>query len=80
MVFLGWGIVFPKSSTVRVLIYTLVTSYCVEFCKLYQSPWIDDVRNSTIGHLVFGSTFSWENLVAYTIGAVAGALAERITF
>ena len=62
MVFLGWGIVFPKSSTVRILLYALVTSYCVELGKLYQAPWINHVRDSTIGHLIFGSTFSWGNM------------------
>ena len=77
MVFLGWGVVFPKSSTLRVLAYALATSYLVEFLKLYQSPWAVSIRGTTLGHLVFGHVFSWQNLVAYTAGAAIGALAER---
>lgn len=78
MVFIGWGMVFPARSTLRILIYTLVTSYGVEFGKLYRAPWLNDVRDSTIGHLILGSTFSWQNLAAYTIGAVVGAVVERV--
>src|SRR5437879_6556911 len=51
MVFLGWGIVSPKSSSFSILAYAVATSYCVECCKLYQAPWIDGVRNTTTGHL-----------------------------
>ena len=76
MVFVGWAIVFPACSTVRILTFALGTSYCIEFCKLYQTPWLQDLRNSTLGHLVFGSSFSWQNLVAYTLGAAVGAMAE----
>jgi hypothetical protein len=74
------GIVFPRKSVSQILIFTLATSYCVEFCKLYQTPWLHDFRNSTIGHLLLGSTFSWQNLIAYTIGAAIGALVERALF
>jgi hypothetical protein len=78
MVFFGWGIVFPTSSTFRVFIYALVTCYGVEVCKLYQAPWITEVRNSAFGHLIFGSTFSWNNLIAYTVGAALGGLGEYV--
>ncbi len=76
MVFVGWAIVFPTRSTIQILIFTLATSYCVECCKLYKTPWLHDLRNSTLGHLVFGSSFSWQNLVAYTLGAAISATTE----
>jgi hypothetical protein len=78
MVFVAWGIVFPRKPTLRIFVYTVVTSYCVEFCKLYRTPWLDDFHNSTIGHLLLGSTFSWQNLIAYTAGAAIGVVAERV--
>ncbi|HEY2081833.1 MAG TPA: DUF2809 domain-containing protein [Verrucomicrobiae bacterium] len=78
MVFVAWGIVFPRKPTWQIFVYTLAASYCVEFCKLYRAPWLDDFRNSTIGHLLLGSSFSWQNLIAYMVGAVIGAVAERL--
>jgi hypothetical protein len=80
MAFVGWGLVFPRRSTLQIFVFTLVTSYGVEFLKLYRAPWLDDFRASTVGHLILGASFSWQNLIAYTIGAVVGALGERVLF
>ncbi|MEO7098892.1 MAG: DUF2809 domain-containing protein [Luteolibacter sp.] len=76
MVFLGWAIVFPKSPTVKIMLLALVTSFAVEFAKFHHAPWLENFRNTTFGHLVLGYTFSWGNLVAYTIGAAVGACGE----
>jgi len=47
-----------------------------EALKLCPAPWLANVRHSTLGHLVFGQVFSWQNLVAYTIGVIAGLIVE----
>jgi hypothetical protein len=78
MVFLDWGILFPRSSTIRILFYALATSVAVEFFKLYHSGWMDGIRSTTLGHLIFGYAFSWGNLVAYAVGIGVGALGEAI--
>ena len=51
-VFLGWAVLFPSSSTLRIAALALVSTYCVEFSQLYQEPWINEVRHTSIGHLV----------------------------
>ncbi len=76
MVYLGWGFVFPKWPIVRITLLALVTSYGVEFAKFHHAPWLENFRNTTFGHLVLGYTFSWGNLVAYTVGTAAGAAGE----
>ena len=76
MVFLGWAIVFPKSSTLKITLLALVTSFAVEFAKFQHAPWLENFRNTTFGHLVLGYAFSWGNLVAYTVGAAGGACGE----
>ncbi len=80
MVFLGWAIVFPSSSTLRLATIALISAYCVEFSQLYQEPWINGVRGTVIGHLVLGSTFWWPDLVAYLIGVVAGTFLDKLLF
>ena len=80
MVFLGWGFLFPRKPTLQIFLCTLATSYGVEFCKLYRTPWLDEFRNSTVGHLLLGSTFSWENLIAYTVGAAIGAVMDCVVW
>lgn len=54
----------------------LVVSYLVEFSQLYHAPWIDGIRHTTLGGLVLGFGFLWSDLVCYTVGVVAGMVAE----
>jgi len=76
MAFFGWGALLPRVPTLRIAQLALLTSCLIEFFKLYQAPWIVTIRHSTLGHLVFGHAFSWQNLVAYTVGVMAGMVIE----
>ena len=38
--------------------------------------WIDMIRDTLPGRLIFGSTFNWPDLPAYTVGIALGAWAE----
>src|SRR5436305_11281864 len=65
-----WAVAFlsPSASVVRVAAYALAISYLDELSQLYQAPWINQIRATTIGHLLLGSAFSWLDLLAYTVG------------
>jgi hypothetical protein len=76
VVFLVGGIVFPRASTWKIAGLALRISYLVEFGQLYRAPWLVAIRQTTIGHLLLGSQFVWEDLVAYTVGAAIALLAE----
>jgi len=78
MVFFGWGTRSPKGSTLRIALAALLTCYLVELVKLYQAPWIVAVRHSTLGHLVFGHAFSWQNIIAYAVGVLGGVAIEYL--
>ena len=78
MVFFGWGLLFPRFSSGRITVLALATSWTVEFLKLWQSPAWSGIRHSSIGHLIFGHAFSWQNLVAYALGVGTGWLIERM--
>jgi Protein of unknown function (DUF2809) len=57
MVFLLWAIILPGSSTQRLAAYALLTSYVDEFSQIYQAPWINGIRATTIGHLILWIRF-----------------------
>lgn len=78
MVFFAWGALLPRASTLSVALLSIGTSYLIETLKLYQSPWLVSIRHSTLGHLVFGHTFSWHNLIAYLVGTALGIVSELI--
>lgn len=78
MVFLGWAFLKPCGSTIRLAVFALATSYLVELSQLYQVPWINAMRSTTLGHLVLGTTFSWLDLAAYTVGVSVGACVDGL--
>ena len=74
LLILGWA--RPRWPSVAIAALALFISLCVEFSQLYQAPWINSIRQSTLGHLVLGSTFNWYDLIAYAVGVLVGYLAE----
>ena len=76
MVFFGWRALRPLASTRDTAWRALATSAVVELAKLWQAPWLVAFRHTTIGHLLLGHVFSWQNLVAYGAGVLAGAALE----
>ena len=76
MVFLLWGLLFPRLSTLRIVVLSLAFSLCIEVLKFYQAPWLDAVRATTGGRLIFGYVLSWSNLLCYGMGILFGAMVE----
>ena len=76
MIFLGFGFLFPAMPTVRIGLAALTFSCAVEFSQIYRAPWADSIRATTFGHLVFGSGFSWMDIVAYSVGVLLACLVE----
>jgi hypothetical protein len=78
MVFFGWAFVGPRLETRYLALIALTTSYAVEFAQLYQAPWINAIRSTTVGHLVLGSTFVWADLIAYAVGVGVGVVLDQV--
>ena len=76
MVFLGCAFFKPRASTRRLAAAALAIACLDEFSQLYQAPWINAIRSTTMGHLVLGSTFSWLDMAAYAVGVSMGALID----
>ncbi len=77
LVFVGFGILFPRMSILRLAAISLGFAWLVEFSQLYHAPWIDSIRSWQIGRLVLGSTFNWPDLPAYALGVVIGVIVDR---
>jgi hypothetical protein len=52
----------------RIALISLSICYFIEISQLYHAPWINQIRNTTIGALVLGHGFLWSDMIAYTIG------------
>ncbi|WP_459502934.1 ribosomal maturation YjgA family protein [Bacillus sp. C1] len=78
MIFVGFGFLFNKMGTKKVVFISLLFCYGIEMSQLYHAEWIDRIRATTVGGLVLGYGFLWSDLVAYTIGIGMGALCESV--
>lgn len=76
MVFVGFGLLLPRASTVTLTLLALGVAWGVECSQLYHAPWIDALRATIPGRLVLGNTFCWADLIAYAVGVGGGALVE----
>ncbi len=77
MVFFIMGFIFRARSTRYVGLLAIVFSIGVEAAKLYHTPEIDAFRYTTMGGLLLGHVFSWNNIFLYINGIVLGALYEN---
>lgn len=76
LVFLGFGFVFHRQSTLRLALLALGFAWAVEFSQLYHANWIDGIRSTRIGALVLGYAFNAPDLLAYAAGVAIGASLE----
>ncbi|MFO1065879.1 MAG: DUF2809 domain-containing protein [Pirellulales bacterium] len=76
MLFLLISAVFASRSILVRAAVSLVIAIAVEVSQLYHAPWIDSIRQTTLGGLVLGFSFLWTDLVCYMAGIVVGSITE----
>jgi hypothetical protein len=76
MVFVGFGLLFRRLSTLLLAGLAIGFSVAVEFSQLCHAPWIEALRATLPGKLILGSTFNWPDFPAYALGVALGACAE----
>ena len=76
MIFLIIAFIFNRKSTIFIISWAIIFSYIIEISQLYHVPWIDSIRNTTLGGLILGFGFLWSDLVCYTIGIIIGIIID----
>jgi hypothetical protein len=74
--FLGLGLFLPRTSTRHVGLLAIVFSVMIEVSQLYDAPWINAIRQTTLGGLILGFGFLWSDLTCYVVGVGLGVLIE----
>jgi hypothetical protein len=74
--FAAIALIVPRASTWRVAALAFLFAVLIEVSQLYHAPWIDVIRDTTLGALVLGHGFLWSDLVCYAVGVGAGALVD----
>jgi hypothetical protein len=68
MVYFGFRALLPARPLLLSLLLGLSFSFLIEFSQLYTAEWLNNIRASTLGALVFGKGFLWIDLIRYTAG------------
>ncbi|MCC3381787.1 DUF2809 domain-containing protein [Paenibacillus farraposensis] len=68
MIYFGLRLLWPDRQLSVALWGGLLFCFAVEFSQLYQSPWINHIRATTLGGLVLGKGFLTVDLIRYTVG------------
>ncbi|MCA9261348.1 MAG: DUF2809 domain-containing protein [Planctomycetales bacterium] len=68
--------VFVRASLLRRATAALAFSFAIELSQLYQAPWLNRIRRTTLGGLALGFGFLASDLVCYSVGVSGGVLVE----
>ena len=74
--FLGTGLVLPRASTPTIALLAMIFSVAIELSQLYHAPWIDSIRQTTLGGLILGFGFLWSDLSCYAVGVGLGVMID----
>jgi glycopeptide antibiotics resistance protein len=77
MVYFGFRSLFPKLDILKSLLLAILFSFSIEISQLYQANWINNIRATTLGGLVLGHGFLFEDLISYSIGIILGCFIDK---
>lgn len=80
MVYFGFRFLLVHKSLRTAIIASVIFSFGIEFCQLYQAPWINEIRNNRLGSLILGHGFLFVDLIRYTIGILLAMLLDKAIF
>ncbi|UOG74364.1 DUF2809 domain-containing protein [Hymenobacter tibetensis] len=78
LVFWLLGFALPSLSSRRVAGAAWLFAVAIEVSQLYQAPWLNALRSTTIGALVLGHGFLWSDLLCYSTGILVGLACELL--
>ena len=78
MVYFGFRFLFIQKGLSTAVMLSLLFSFGIEFSQLYQSEWINQIRNTTLGALVLGKGFLFIDLLRYTMGIIFAVLIDLL--
>ncbi|MDF2066512.1 DUF2809 domain-containing protein [Bacillus sp. Cr_A10] len=78
MVYFGFRFLLAHKSTLTVILLSFLFSFGIEFSQLYQEDWINQIRGTSLGALIFGKGFLTEDLIRYTVGIIFAAVLDKM--
>lgn len=80
MCYSGFAFLFPKKTTAFIALLALGFCFSIELSQMIQLEWLQTIRSTRLGALIFGHGFLWTDLIAYSIGVLGMVIPERRFF
>jgi hypothetical protein len=77
LVFWLVGLLWPRWPSRGVGSTAWCVAVAVEISQLWHTSWLDALRHTTLGSLVLGQSFLWNDIGCYTVGVLVGCVLER---
>ncbi|MDR2327063.1 MAG: DUF2809 domain-containing protein [Acidovorax sp.] len=68
----------PAMARGRLVAWSLLIAFGIEFLQLYQAPWMQALRANKLAYLVLGNGFDPLDLLAYGVGIALGAVVDGL--
>ena len=65
-------LIVPKMKPIVAAISVCLFSFVIEFSQLSQDPILVAARSNSIGRLILGNGFTWEDFPLYVLGSLVG--------
>jgi glycopeptide antibiotics resistance protein len=78
MIFWMTRLLFPRISSEKAALISILFCFLIEFSQLYQAEWINEIRRTRLGGLILGFGFLWSDLVSYVVGGMIGLGLEYV--
>ena len=66
----------PAITRTKLIGWSLLIAFAIEFLQLYQAPWMQALRANKLAYLVLGNGFDPLDLLAYVVGMALGAAVD----
>jgi hypothetical protein len=78
MVFFLFRLMLQRRGILITGFFSVMFSFGIEISQLYQSDWINSIRNTLIGGLILGRGFMLIDLLRYSLGILIGIVIDLI--
>ena len=77
MIYFGCRFLLTKMPKRMTAIIALTFCFVIELSQLYQAPWLNAIRQTTLGGLILGFGFLWSDLLGYCVGVFVAYLFDN---
>ncbi|MBU9709173.1 DUF2809 domain-containing protein [Paenibacillus sp. AK121] len=77
MIYFGLRMLWVNRQLSVALWGSVLFCFAIEFSQMYQAPWINHIRATTLGGLVLGKGFLTVDMIRYTVGIVVSWVLDQ---